>query len=323
MSGRQRIVPNIWCQGDAEEAGAFYASAFPGLTATVEARYPEEGLLDFQRPLAGQPLTVALAIPSPGDAGDRAVAEATSRIVLINAGDEFRPNPSISFMLNFDPARFGEGSAGERAARESLDATWAALSTGGRALMPLGEYPFSAHYGWVEDRFGVSWQLMLTDPTGAPRPFIVPALMFDGAAQGRAAEAADAYVELFSQLPGGAEVGHRAPYGAPTGDASAEALAFGEFRIGDQWFMASDNGSGNDFGFSCGVSLEADCDGQAEIDLLWDALSAVPEAEQCGWLADRFGVSWQIVPANLDELMARPGAYGRMMEMHKIVIDEF
>lgn len=308
--GQQRITPHIWCHRNAEQAGKFYASILPGTTSRVESRYPEQGLLDFQRDFAGAPLTVSVDIRG-------------YRLMLINAGDEFTPGPSISFMLNFDPLMF-DGDEG--AARASLGAIWRELCDGGRERMPLGEYPFSKRYGWVEDRFGVNWQLMLTDPAGAPRPFVMPALMFDGKAQGCAASAAESYVDLFSSSPGGtadaAAVGNLVPYGAPTGKASAKALAFGEFRVGDQWFVVMDNGSGVDFGFDCGVSLEVLCADQAEIDRLWDALSAEPHAEQCGWVQDRFGVSWQIVPEHLDRLLERPGAFGRLMEMKKIIIDE-
>jgi predicted 3-demethylubiquinone-9 3-methyltransferase (glyoxalase superfamily) len=300
------IVPNIWCNRNAEEVGAFYASAFENAHAEVESRYPEEGLLDFQREFAGLPLTVTLTISG-------------TRFTLINAGDEFHPNPSVSFLLNFDPLLF-DGS--EEQARASMDRLWDRLIDGGAALMPLGEYPFSRRYGWVQDRYGVSWQLMLTDPAGDPRPFIIPALMFDGPAQDRAAEAADFYVSLFSESPGGAEVGNRYPYGVPTGKASAEALSFGEFRIGEQWFMVADNGSGFDHGFGNGVSLEVYCRDQAEIDRLWAALSTVPEAEQCGWCVDRFGLSWQVVPENMAELMERPNAYEHILQMKKIVIAE-
>ncbi len=306
----QRIVPNIWCQGTAEEAGAFYAAAFENSSFEVESRYPETGLLDFQQPLAGKALTVAVLISG-------------YRFTLINAGDEFSPNPSISFMLNFDPLLFDNDA---EQAKASLDRLWDRLLDGGRALMPLGEYPFSAHYGWVEDRYGVSWQLILTDPAGDPRPFIMPALMCDGPAQNRAAAAADHYVHVFSRVMvelGGTEIGSRFPYGAPSGEATAEALAFGEFRLGEQWFVCNDNGSGVAHGFSCGVSLEVQCRGQAEIDHLWEGLSAVPEAEQCGWLVDDFGVSWQIVPDNMGKLMQRPGAFERMLQMKKLVIAEF
>ncbi|QZY52551.1 VOC family protein [Leucobacter tenebrionis] len=305
----QKIIPNVWCRGNAEQAGAYYAEVFPGASSVVEARYPSEGLLDFQRELAGEPLTVTVQIPDPRG-GD------STRFTLINAGDEFSPNPSISFMINFDPLMF-EG--GEEAARARLDLLWRGLSDGGTELMALGEYPFSRRYGWVQDRFGVSWQLMLTDPKGDPRPFIVPSLMFGGSAQNRAGEAIDFYTSVFED----AEPGARFPYGVQTGPATPDALMFGEFRIGEQWFAVMDSGVEQSFSFTCGISLEVQCADQAEIDKLWDALSAVPEAEQCGWLADRFGVSWQIVPANMGELMARPNAYANMMKMKKIVIDDF
>jgi predicted 3-demethylubiquinone-9 3-methyltransferase (glyoxalase superfamily) len=65
------------------------------------------------------------------------------------------------------------------------------------------------------------------------------------------------------------------------------------------------------------------CEDQAEIDRLWNALSAVSEAEQCGWLKDRYGVSWQIVPTDMAELMARPGAFEHMLELKKLVIADF
>lgn len=308
----QQIVPHIWFNRTAEAAGEWYASLFPGGVSRVEGRYQEEGLPEFQRELAGAALTVSVEIPDPAGEGE------PTKLALINAGDEFRPAPSFSFMLNFDPLMFG----GEAAARDALETLWEGLRVGGRELMPLGEYPFSAQYAWVEDRYGVSWQLMLTQPEGEPRPFVIPAIMFDGDAQDRAAEAADDYVSLFAARPGGAAVGKRWPYGVATGKAGADALAFGEFRIGSQWFMASDNGSGVDHGLSCGVSLAVWCEDQAEIDRIWSALSAVPEAERCGWLTDQYGVSWQVLPENLGELMSRPGAYEKLMGMGKIVIAE-
>ncbi|WP_309064882.1 VOC family protein [Microbacterium sp.] len=298
----QKIVPNLWFDKNAEEAGAFYAGALPRTTAAVVTRYPDE-VPDWQAEFAGAPLTVDLLIDG-------------FRMTLINAGPEFRPNPSISFLLNFDPLLFDEDAD---AARRSLDAAWAALGDGGSVLMPLDEYPYSPRYGWIEDRYGVSWQLMLTDPEGDPRPFVIPQLMFAGDVQGRAREAAEFYVSLFDD----AALGQLIEYPEQTGTAAAGSVMFGEFRIGDQWFAIIDSSVAHDFGFDCGVSLEVRCRDQQEIDRLWDALSAVPEAEQCGWLADRYGVSWQIVPENMGELMSRPGAYPKMMAMKKLVIADF
>lgn len=81
--------------------------------------------------------------------------------------------------------------------------------------------------------------------------------------------------------------------------------------------------AGSEFKLSEAVSFAVDCKDQEEIDYYWEKLSAVPEAEQCGWCKDKFGLSWQIVPENMGELMQRPGAYARMMKMKKLVIDEF
>lgn len=297
----QKIVPNLWFDRNAEEAGTFYAAALPNTTAEVVARYPAE-VPDWQAAFAGEPLTVDVVLDG-------------FRLTLINAGPEFRPNPSISFMLNFDPLLFGS----EVEARSRLDETWAALSDGGTVLVPLDEHPFSKRYGWMQDRYGVSWQLILTDPAGEPRPFVIPQLMFSGPAQNRAREAAELYASLFDD----AELGQVVAYPQDTGTAAAGSVMFGEFRVGEQWLSMMDSNVAHDFTFGPGTSLEVRCRDQAEIDRLWEALSAVPEAEQCGWLVDRYGVSWQIVPENMGELMSRPGAYPKMMAMKKLVIADF
>lgn len=84
-----------------------------------------------------------------------------------------------------------------------------------------------------------------------------------------------------------------------------------------------DSGVEQDFSFTAGVSLEVRCEDQDEIDRLWSALSAVLEAEQCGWLADKYGVSWQIVPKSMGDLMERPGAHATLLNQKKIVIAEY
>lgn len=299
----QKIIPNLWFNQDAEEAAQFYVDSFDDASSVVVQRYPETDLPDFQKDFAGRALVVDVRI------GD-------THFTLLNGGDTFAPNPSISFMLNFDPLMF---DGDEVTARAFLTRTWDRLREGGTALMPLDEYPFSALYGWVQDRFGVSWQLNLTDPAGYPRPFLMPALLFSGPSQNRASEMVDFYLDLFP----GSELGTRAPYTEATGPAMPGAVLYSDFRIGEQWLVAMDSSSEQPFVFSPGVSLSVQCHNQAEIDRLWEALSAVPEAEQCGWLVDRAGVSWQIVPENMAELLARPDGYEHMMQMKKLVIADF
>ncbi len=79
---------------------------------------------------------------------------------------------------------------------------------------------------------------------------------------------------------------------------------FADFMIENQWFAAADSAHEHHFAFNEAISFIVHCDDQEEIDYYWERLSAVPEAEQCGWLKDKFGVSWQIVPKEMDEMMA-------------------
>lgn len=94
-----------------------------------------------------------------------------------------------------------------------------------------------------------------------------------------------------------------------------------DFELNGQKFVAINAGS--EFTLSEAVSFMIPCKDQEEIDYYWEKLSAVPESEQCGWCKDKFGVSWQIVPAEFDELLKVPGNYEIMMNQHKIVIAEY
>jgi predicted 3-demethylubiquinone-9 3-methyltransferase (glyoxalase superfamily) len=210
----------------------------------------------------------------------------------ISAGPMFTLNPSISFMLNFDPAQDPDAAA-------RIDRVWQGLSEGGQALMPLDQYPFSARYGWVQDRYGLSWQLILTNPEGEVRPPVITSLLFVGDVCGKAEEATDFYLSLFPNSRRGALT--RWPRGA---DPEREgSLMFTDFQLAGSWYTAQDSAQPHNFAFNEAISLMVHCDSQEEVDHYWNALSAVPEAEQCGWLKDRYGVSWQIVPAALDEMM--------------------
>ncbi|MFV0257974.1 MAG: VOC family protein [Acidimicrobiales bacterium] len=295
----QKIVPNIWFNGDAEVAGAVYADAFPDATTSLTASYPAEGLPEFQRAMAGAPLLITVEV-------------AGQQISLINAGPEFRPSPALSFMVNFDPLMF-DGDAGT--ARARLDHAWEVLEDGGVVRMELGEYPHSPRYGWVEDRFGVNWQVILTDPAGDPRPFLLPSFVFVSEGENLTHAALDFYLGVFADARRGQVLDWPDRPGS---------VMFSEFELEGQWFTAMDGAaSDHAFDFTPGFSLLVRCGGQAEIDRLWDALSAHPEAEQCGWLKDRFGVSWQIVPQNMEELMQRPDAYPHMLGMKKLIIADF
>jgi len=271
MSLVKPITPHLWFDTQAREAAEFYCSLFPGsrVDSIVRLRDTPSGDCDLVSfTLAGQPF------------------------MAISAGPVFTFNPSISFLVHFDPARDAQ-------AREQLDAAWAKLIDGGQALMPLDAYPFSEHYGWVQDRYGLSWQLMLSPPGAPPRPRIVPALMFTGEVYGKAEEAATFYRSVFDD----SEAGQRVRYTEDTANDRAGTIMFSDFRLGDTWMAAMDSGYSHGFAFNEAISFLVTCRDQAEIDRYWAPLSSVPESEQCGWCKDRFGLSWQISPQVLDELM--------------------
>lgn len=299
------IAPCLWFDDEAEQAAKLYTSLLPDASITGTARYPET----FDTPgdkARGSVVTVELEI-------------AGLPFTLLNGGPEFTPNPSISFFLNFDTSKDPE-------AREHLDATWEGLAEDGQVRMPLDEYPFSERYGWIEDRFGVNWQLMLTDPEGDERPFVVPSLMFVGDVAGRAEEAIELYTSVFENATRGTE----ARYGPDQEPEEEGSMMFADFTLDGQWFAAMDSANPEHaFSFDEGVSLQILCDDQAEVDHYWEALTAEGgEASQCGWLADRFGVSWQVIPVRYLEMLSEgeagdPGyerSFQAMMEMEKLDI---
>ena len=217
------------------------------------------------------------------------------RLSLLDGGPQFKINPSISFFYN----------CGDQ---KEIGRLWAALSAGGSELMPLGNYPFAAAYGWLADRFGVNWQLIL--PLSPPRQKAFPSLMFTQGNSGRAEEALKLYGEVFA----GSSVGTVSRYAAGQAPDKEGTLNYAELALGTQWISLMDSAQAHQFGFSEGVSLIVTCDSQAEIDHFWDGLSRGGSEIQCGWLKDRFGVSWQVVPRALGELMSDPGRAPRVME---------
>ena len=148
----QKITPNLWFDGNAKEAVEFYVSVFPNSKVISTSYYPKEGLLDFQKNLAGKELTIDFELSG-------------NRFTAINAGPEFKFNEAVSFLIT--------------------------------------------------------------------------------------------------------------------------------------------------------------CEDQDEIDYYWEKLSSVPEAEQCGWCKDKYGLSWQVVPKGMEGLMNNPSAFANMMQMKKIVISDF
>jgi len=266
---QRAIVPCVWLDDQAEAAAAFYVRTFPSGRVTRTSHYPEAGDNPSGRP-PGSVLAVEFEV-------------AGQRFTVLNGGPLFKVNPTISFFVHVETAAEAERLFG-------------ALADGGQPLMPLGSYPWSPRYGWIQDRYGVSWQVMAGRRQGAAT--IVPCLMFAGEQHGRAEESMRHYTGIF---PGGKVEGLER---YATGEGPTDKVKHGRFTLAGQELVAMDAHGDHGARFDEGLSLQVMCQDQAELDRLWFALSAGGEQGPCGWLKDRFGLSWQVVPEQLGAWMA-------------------
>jgi predicted 3-demethylubiquinone-9 3-methyltransferase (glyoxalase superfamily) len=262
----QRITPHLWFDTEAVEAADFYTATFPGSKVTN--------------------VTTITDTPS-GDCDIVSFELIGQPFMAISAGPLFRFTPAISFLVRCPTT-------------DQVDALWGELSQGGSPLMPLGSYPFSDRYGWTTDRYGLSWQVM-HDARGEIDQAIVPTLMFVGDVCGRAEEAAEHYASVFPD----SRIDHVDRYPEGQGPEKPGTVRHLYLSLDGFKLAAMDSAQEHDFGFNEAISLMVGCATQEEIDYYWDKMSADPEAEQCGWLKDRFGVSWQIIPTALDELLSQ------------------
>lgn len=267
-----KITTHLWFDKEAKEASEFYVSVFGGDSKVKNINTLKD-------------------TPS-GDADIVSFDLLGTPFMAISAGPYFKFTQAISFLVNFDPSK-------DKNAEQNIDTVWNKLSEGGKVLMEIQEYPWSKRYGWVQDKYGLGWQLMLTNPDGDQRPEIIPSLLFVGDVYGKAKEAVEFYLSVFKD----SKLGNMLHYGANQEPNKEGTVMFSDFQLLGQWFTAMDGGGEHNFKFNEAISFIVNCKDQAEIDYYWEKLSAVPESEQCGWLKDKFGVSWQIVPEEMNKMM--------------------
>jgi predicted 3-demethylubiquinone-9 3-methyltransferase (glyoxalase superfamily) len=260
----QKITPHLWYDTEAVEAAEFYCSALPDSKVTN--------------------VTTIHDTPS-GDTDIVSFELMGQPFQAISAGPLFRFTPAVSFAISC-------------ATKEEVDAIWARLAEGGTALMPLDSYPFSERYGWTEDRYGLSWQVSVAGDE-QPGQRITPTLMFAGEVSGKAEEAISFYTSVFPD----SEVALIARYEKGEEPDPEGTIKYASFVL-DGYGLAAMDSARVDHRFNEAISLMVYCESQEEIDHYWDSLSAVPQAEQCGWLKDRYGLSWQVVPTAMDQMMA-------------------
>ena len=223
----------------------------------------------------------------------------------LNGGPMFKINPSISFFVLCNSV-------------EEIDAKWEKLSAGGTVMMPLNKYPWSEKYGWCQDKYGVNWQLMMGNNGGQK---IYPSFMFTQQQSGKAEAAINFYTTVFKDTA----IKTINRYGKGEGDIEG-TIKYAEFSLNGQLFSAMDSSAPHAFIFNEGVSIVVPCETQEEIDYYWDKLTEEGQESQCGWLKDKFGVSWQIIPAILGQLMTdkekAPRVMQAFMKMKKFDIEQ-
>ncbi|HET8854718.1 MAG TPA: VOC family protein [Salinimicrobium sp.] len=268
----QKIVPNLWFDKEAKEAAEFYTSVFQNSDIGTEVKYGNAGQeIHGQKP--GSTMTVDFEIEN-------------FRFLGLNGGPIFKFNPSISFFVLCETD-------------DEIENLWKKLSEKGEILMPLDAYEWSPKYGWLQDKFGLNWQLMGREKKKYDQK-IFPLLFFTGERQGKAEEAIKFYTSVFKN----SEITGILHYGEEN-DFARNGVKHAEFRLEDQVFMAMDSGMENNYPFNEAISFIVKCRDQQEIDFYWEKLTegGDPKAQICGWLKDKFGVSWQIVPEGMERML--------------------
>jgi len=260
----QKITPHLWFDKEAKEAAEFYTSLLPdskvtNITTLHDTPSGDCDVVSFE--LAGQPF------------------------MAISAGLLFKFNPSVSFHV-------------KSKTKEEVDEIWEKLSSGGKVLMPLDAYPFSERYGWIEDKYGLSWQVIYAGNNEIQQK-ITPVLMFVGPVCGKTEEAVTFYIAVFHN----ANTFFLTRYGKGEEPDKEGTVQYVAFTLEGMEFGAMDSARDHPFAFNEAISFLVPCETQEEIDYYWQKLSADPQAEQCGWLKDKFGLSWQIWPTAIGEMM--------------------
>ena len=233
---------------------------------------------------------------------------AGQKFILLDGGPMYKPNPSISFYY------ICENEA-------EIDRIWSAFTKAGTIMMPMDKYPWGEKYGWVTDSFGVSWQFALGRIADVGQK-ITACLMFTGKQYGRAEEAIAHYSSIFKdpEVDGILRYSENEPPDTPGNVKHAQ------MSINGNKIMLMESAAAHDFSFSEGVSLTIYCETQEEIDYYWAKLTESGAESMCGWLKDKFGVSWQIIPTLLGKIMSDPAKAGKaaqaFMQMRKLNIEE-
>jgi predicted 3-demethylubiquinone-9 3-methyltransferase (glyoxalase superfamily) len=262
----QKITPCLWFDSQAEAAVKLYTSVFSRSKIKNTTHYDAA-----TAKVSGQPEGSVLTVECELEGQE---------FLAMNGGPIFKLTPALSFFVSCE-------------SEAEIKEKWAKLSAGGKTLMPLDKYPFAPMYGWCEDSFGLGWQLIL-----APKKQkISPAFLFVQKRFGKGEEAMNFYMSMFEN----------SAVQFIDKDKNSEAILHASFTLAGQEFVLMESGmKEHQFDFTHGMSFIINCESQAEVDQYWTKLSKEGSIEECGWVTDKFGVSWQVVPRIMSKLMRDP-----------------
>ncbi|WP_374076040.1 VOC family protein [Bdellovibrio bacteriovorus] len=258
----QKINPCLWFDHQAEDAAKFYTSLFENSKVGRVARYGKAGA-QASGQKEGSVMTVEFELHGQHFLG-------------LNGGPVFKFTPGVSLFVSCKT-------------EAEMDNLWGKLTKGGSTIWELKKYPWSEKYGWCEDKYGLSWQLILADH----KQKIAPAFLFMDKLFGKGEEAINFYMSQFKNS--NIESIHR--------DPKTNSVMHAMFSLDGQEFVLMEGESKQKQEITPAISFVINCKNQEEVDQYWTKLSQGGETSQCGWLTDKYGVSWQITPTILTEMM--------------------
>ncbi len=256
MMNKNKMACCLWIDGAPQETADFYLDIFDKSEQKRSLRFVED--------IHGR----------PGEIATIELNLAGSEFILLNGGPEFTPTPAISYVINCED-------------NTQLENVWQRLSADGTVLMEFQEYPEIGLFGWVEDRYGFSWQVKI----GEGAQSITPCIMFANERYEKAQEAVTEWLTIFG---GGTD------FRLLNDDQTTQLTGF---HLYDQSFLTMDSPEEHKFGFSMANSFYIYCEDQDEIDRLWESVTNEGTEYPCGWMMDKFGISWQTVPRDLSDLL--------------------
>ncbi|HMN18121.1 MAG TPA: VOC family protein [Ignavibacteriaceae bacterium] len=291
----QRITPFLWFDNNAEEAVNFYTSLFDNSNIAAVTRYNEQSA-SASGQKSGAAMTISFQLEG-------------QNFTALNGGPHFKLNQAISFFVYCE-------------SDEKIEKIFKKLSADGEVIFPLDKYDWSKKYAWVVDKFGLSWQLDVDKINNKQK--ILPAFLFVNDKVLKVKEAANYYSTVFPDSRIIMKWAYDKSAGLPKG-----TLLFIQFKLADYLFNAMSGQGEHNFDFNEAVSFVVNCKDQNEVDYYWNKLTSDGGTEsRCGWLKDKFGVSWQIIPNRLIELLADPDPIKSqkvmmcMLQMKKIIISD-